>query len=101
MPELPTWLPAHGGITLFAYLTSFFVCGEELADTSGNFLQIIGNFIAWNTCSGIPDWVSFSLFVLLTLPWILVLASFVFSNTVTSAAAVILGSITALIGWLV
>lgn len=66
--------------------------GDELADTSDNVFELISNFIAFQVPGALPSWVGWSLFIGLSLPWLLIMAMFVIKLSETSlTGAFVLG----------
>lgn len=74
MAETPAWLQSQLGLTAFAYLAQFLMMGIATPNTSGNFFQVIARFITFNS---IPElgWFSFVVFLIVAVPWIILIGS--------------------------
>lgn len=75
MADSPSWIPAHAGITAFAYLGQFLMMGVATPSTSDNFFKVIARFVTFNAIEGIPAWFSFIVFMVIALPWIILIGS--------------------------
>lgn len=90
--------PTHFGVTAFVYLAQFLMLGAATPAEASNPFDAAANFIAFTAVEGLPIWVSFALFAILTLPTLFLVASYVFelfgSELGTAAALLILGAAT-------
>lgn len=89
--HLPEWLPAHGAISAFLHLLQFFLAGAVGSvpfQTGGNVFDTLGDVIAFQVLEGLPEWFSWLLFITLSLPYILLLGTYLFqafNNAITGA----------------
>jgi hypothetical protein len=67
--------------------------GIATPSTSGNFFQTIARFVTFNAVAGVPAWFTFVVFMLIALPWIILIGSEVldlFKSVTGSVVALII-----------
>lgn len=74
--------------------------------TTGTVFDVFARFLVFAAIPDVPTWLAFILFIVLTLPWILLAAYYLFqlfNNVVTGAVLgvglILAGAITAVIGF--
>lgn len=93
MADIGGWVPVHAVLTILVYLANFFLNGATLATPDGTvFDSMIAfiNFILLQNVPG-PEWFGTFLFAVVALPWLFLIASFLFSTTAGTITAVIGG----------
>lgn len=101
MAEASSWVPAHAALTAAVYLAHFFINGATLFSTTGNVFTVIGNVLSFIflDIAGIPDWFSLVLFMVVALPWLILIASILFSTTVGTIGTILGGIVAAVSGF--
>lgn len=94
--EFSPALAAYLGLTALLFMGQFFICGEEALDTSGSLFDVIGQFIGFTACTGgdaTP--LSITLFITVSLGWLIILGSFLIPVIAGLASNSIVGTIIA------
>lgn len=92
-------------VGLFGHLAQFFMCAGELLSTGGGpgaFFGVLADLVSFTGCSGLPAFMSLVFFFIFSAPLIAVVASFVFSmfgSEIGAAVAILLGVVTAAVGF--
>lgn len=84
---------------MIVHLSKFFICDAPLAGTSGNIFAVVGNFIAFQGCDGLPSFFGWILFVFFSLPWLMWIATLLYSNVATGVVTTAVALIAALVGF--
>ena len=101
--EVPSWTLFFLGLTTFAHLTQFMACGAGGPSQSGSLgdtFDTLQSYATFTGCSGGANYWTAALFTVFTLPWLLILAGFLFglfNNAVTGTVVGALALITGLI----
>lgn len=71
-------MPSQGlfiwiGIAAFAFIANLMICGGELADQSGTFMDDVLSIIGFSACDGIPEWVNFAIGLFIIIPGLMIL----------------------------
>lgn len=86
---VPEWTYKWLGVSAFVYVAQFLVCGTALLGTTGSFLDILLEIIGFTACAGLPGWVSFAAFMLISLPGLIILATMLIQLAQGSTAGLV------------
>lgn len=99
MAELPSWTPQVLGAAVFIHIAQFLVvtaASGSLLATDSNPFSFLKDLVTFGALD-IPAWASLALFVLVSLPILLIVASYVFAmfgSEVGALTAIALGLVT-------
>lgn len=100
---LPDWTPKVLGAAVFIHVSQFLVLSAaSVPVTSTNPFTTLKNLVFFSALP-IPTWATFALFVLVSLPILLIVAGYIFQmfgSEIGAAVAILLGFATAAIGFL-
>lgn len=84
------------GIAAFAFTANLLICGGELADQSGTFLDDVLALIGFSACDGIPSWVNFAIGLFIIIPAVIILSQVLGPLMAGAFANPVIGTILAL-----
>lgn len=93
---LPDWAWKYLLATAFVHTVQFVFFGSALVGTGSNIFTVIKDAATFNA-TGLPDWFTVVMFLILTLPGLLIVAAYVFQlfgSEIGAAVAILLGLVT-------
>lgn len=98
--DTPGWLIPVLGLFVFVTVASFFICGSPFEDETNNPFTALLDLITHNQCDGLAGWLDWALFMMTTVPLLVLLFTALkplFNNAITAIIASIALITTALV----